>query len=101
MDADKVVKALSEATFAVPDIMGPLHALHYYGHQLDVSDRAIALMKAREATERLLASIVAAEQSIAPPAKSEPSNVVQIGDHDPELNRQMTVVSTIMGGDAA
>ena len=61
-----------------------------------------AMDKVRELAAYLGYRLEPITQEIAPTAKSEPSNVVQIGDHDPELNRQMNVVSTIMGGgDAA
>jgi hypothetical protein len=43
------------------------------------------------------AAIASASPEIAPTAKSEPSNVVQIGDHDPEYKRNLDTVAEIVG----
>lgn len=96
-----IVSALVALKYAAVEAAGCHHALYHHWDKLDHDERVKALASAKHELERALVAVLAAEKEIAPTAVSEPSNVVQIGDHDPELNRQVNVVSTIMGGDAA
>jgi len=99
MSPNSVVNALIATKFASLEAVGNLHALFYHWHKLDRHERAIALNSAKHELERALVAVLAAEKEIAPTAKSEPSNVVQIGS---DYQRTVDTVSTIMGGgDAA
>lgn len=51
----------------------------------------------RELAAHLGFTLVPAEQSNAPTAVSEPSNVVQIGDHSPEYVQTLDTVASIVG----
>ena len=96
-----IVSALVAIKYAAVEAAGCHHALYHHWDKLNHDERLLALASAKHELERALVAVLAAEKEIAPTAKSEPSNVVQIGDHDPELRRQIDAVSTIMGGDAA
>lgn len=96
---NSVVNALVVTKSALMDSVGGLHTLHYYWHRLNKDERAITISSAKHELERALVAVLAAEKEIAPTAKSEPSNVVQIGS---DYQRTVDTVSTIMGGgDAA
>ena len=92
-----VCDALVAASTTVTDIVGELHALFFYGEDMSEARRQRIITDARAKTEKLLAAIVAAEQFIAPAARSEPSNVVQIGDHDKEYRNTLDTVASIVG----
>jgi hypothetical protein len=94
MSSDKFCTALVKAQCRVGDIIGPLHAIYYHAELLGVDLQRETLADVRSKVEELLVAIIAAEQSIAPTAKSEPSNVVQIGS---EYQRNLDTVAEIVG----
>jgi len=86
--------ALVAASTTITDVVGELHALFFYGEDMSEARRQRIITDARAKTEKLLAAIIAAEQFIAPAARSEPSNVVQIGS---EYQRNLDTVAEIVG----
>ena len=56
-----------------------------------------AMDKVRELAAYLGYRLEPVTHEIAPPAKSEPSNVVQIGDHDKEYRNTVDTVASIVG----
>jgi len=86
--------ALVAASTTITDVVGELHALFFYGEDMSEARRRRIIADARAKTEKLLAAIIAAEQFIAPAARSEPSNVVQIGS---EYQRNLDTVAEIVG----
>lgn len=94
---NSVVNALVVTKSALMDSVGGLHTLHYYWHRLNKDERAITISSAKHELERALVAVLAAEKEIAPTAKSEPSNVVQIGDHSPEYVKTLDTVAEIVG----
>ena len=94
---NSVVDALVITKSSAATAIGRLHALHHYWEKLNLHERALSLESAKHELERALVAVLAAEQEIAPTAKSEPSNVVQIGDHDPEYKRNLDTVAEIVG----
>lgn len=74
------------------------HAREEVGSDWAQFSHSRAMDKVRELAAYLGYRLEPVTQEIAPPAKSEPSNVVQIGS---DYQRTVDTVSTIMGGDAA
>ena len=74
------------------------HAREEVGSDWAQFSHSRAMDKVRELAAYLGYRLEPVTQEIAPPAKSEPSNVVQIGG---DYQRTVDTVSTIMGGDAA
>lgn len=97
MSPNSVVNALVATKSASLEAVGSLHGLYYHWEKLDRHERAIALNSAKHELERALVAVLAAEKEIAPTAKSEPSNVVQIGDHSPEYVQTLDTVASIVG----
>ena len=93
-----IVSALVALKYAAVEAAGCHHALYHHWDKLNQDERVLALASAKHELERALVAVLAAEKEIAHPAKSEPSNVVQIGS---DYQRTVDTVSTIMGGDAA
>jgi len=94
-----IVSALVALKYAAVEAAGCHHALYHHWDKLNQDERVLALASAKHELERALVAVLAAEKEIAPTAKSEPSNVVQIGS---DYQRTVDTVSTIMGGgDAA
>jgi hypothetical protein len=91
------VNALVATKSASLEAVGNLHALFYHWHKLDRHERTIALNSAKHELERALVAVVLAEKEITSPAKSEPYNVVQIGDHDKEYRNTVDTVASIVG----
>ena len=73
------------------------HALYYHWDKFNHHERVVALASAKHELERALVAVVLAEKEITSPAKSEPSNVVQIGDHDKEYRNTVDTVASIVG----
>lgn len=63
-DPDRICKALVKASSSIPEIVGELHALHYYGRDMSQVRRLRMIAEAREMAEQLLVSILAAEQQV-------------------------------------
>lgn len=63
-DPDRICRALVQASNAVPEIVGELHALHYYRRDMTKTRQERMISEAREMAEKLLVSILAAEQQI-------------------------------------
>lgn len=97
MSPNSVVNALVATKSASLEAVGSLHGLYYHWEKLDRHERAIALNSAKHELERALVAVLAAEKEIAPTAKSEPSNVVQIGDHDKDYCNTDETVASIVG----
>ena len=74
------------------------HAREEVGSDWAQFSHSRAMDRVRELAAYLGYRLEPVTQEIAPPAKSEPSNVVQIGS---DYQRTVDTVSTIMGGDAA
>lgn len=74
------------------------HAREEVGSDWAPFSHSRAMDKIRELAAYLGYRLEPVTQEIAPTAKSEPSNVVQIGS---DYQRTVDTVSTIMGGDAA
>lgn len=96
-----IVNALCETKMASVNAIGHLHSLHYHWEKLNKHERAVSLASAKHELERALVAVVLAEQEIASAAKSEPSNVIQIGDHSPEPVNRHHGSAPSFGGDAA
>lgn len=94
MSLNSVVNALVATKSASLEAVGSLHGLYYHWEKLDRHERAIALASAKHELERALVAVLAAEKEIAPTAKSEPSNVVQIGG---DYQRTVDTVASIVG----
>lgn len=94
MSPNSVVNALVATKSASLEAVGSLHGLYYHWEKLDRHERAIALNSAKHELERALVAVLAAEKEIAPTAKSEPSNVVQIGS---DYQRTVDTVASIVG----
>ncbi|MDB5726632.1 MAG: hypothetical protein JWQ16_3386 [Novosphingobium sp.] len=90
-----VVVALVSATNASSEIIGSCHGLYYHWRHLSETERLQSIRGAREAAEKLLVAILQAEQSIAPAPPA--SNVIAIGDHDPEFLRVVDITGREMG----
>ena len=93
-----IVSALVALKYAAVEAAGCHHALYHHWDKLNQDERVLAIASAKHELERAFVAVLAAEKEIANPAKSEPSNVVQIGS---DYQRTVDTVSTIMGGDAA
>lgn len=92
----KLVDALVSAKTNTPEICCQLHSA-YHDRSLPEALIRQRLTEARARVEKILVAILAAEQSIAPATKSEPSNVVQIADVDPEYQRKLDAVAFEIG----
>ena len=89
-----IVSALVALKYAAVEAAGCHHALYHHWHKLDHDERVMALASAKHELERALVAVMVAEKEIAPTAKSEPSNVVQI---DSEYQRKVDTVAEIVG----
>ncbi len=92
-----IVSALVALKYAAVEAAGCHHALYHHWDKLNQDERVLALASAKHELERALVAVLAAEKEIAHPAKSEPSNVVQIGDHDKEYRNTVDTVASIVG----
>lgn len=92
----KLCSALVEAKTGTPEICCQLHSA-YHDRSLPEPLIRQRLTEARARVEKLLVAILAAEQSIAQAGKSEPSNVIQIADVDPEYQRKLDAVAFEIG----
>ena len=92
-----IVSALVAIKYAAVEAAGCHHALYYHWDKFNHHERVVALASAKHELERALVAVLAAEKEIAHPAKSEPYNVVQIGDHDKEYRNTVDTVASIVG----
>ena len=92
-----IVSALVALKYAAVEAAGCHHALYHHWHKLNHDERVLTLASAKHELEPALVAVVLAEREIAPTAKSEPSNVVQIGDHSPEYLNTLDTVASIVG----
>lgn len=92
-----IVSALVALKYAAIEAAGCHHALYHHWDKLNHDERVLALASAKHELERALAAVLAAEKEIAPTVKSEPSNVIQIGDHSPEYVQTLDTVASIVG----
>lgn len=68
-DPDRICKALVKASSSIPEIVGELHALHYYGRDMSHHRRVRMIDEVREMAEQLMVSILAAEQQVKQPVE--------------------------------
>jgi hypothetical protein len=69
-DPDRICKALVQASSTLPEILGELHALHYYRRDMTQHRQERMIGEAREMAEKLLVSILAAEQELMQPKET-------------------------------
>lgn len=67
--ADPICHALVAASDAVAEIVGELHALHYYGRDMNQHRRERMIREAREMAEKVLAAVIVAENFVLHPEK--------------------------------
>ena len=89
-----IVSALVAIKYAAVEAAGCHHALYYHWDKFNHHERVVALASAKHELERALVAVVLAEKEITSPAKSEPSNVVQIGS---DYQRTVDAVASIVG----
>lgn len=94
LSPNSVVNALVATKYAAVEAAGCHHALYHHWDKLNHDERVLALACAKRELEQALVAVLAAEQEIAPTAKSEPSNVVQIGS---DYQRTVDTVASIVG----